>query len=532
MVEKMVFGPEIWEKVISSPIFKQASFFLSHLFKRQFGFADFSNMGITREGFERIRGPIAKSSVPLFDFCALINETKIGAERCSQEDNKVFQAISTTKEKYLHPCHAGIMAMTVPIIIEEHYYGCVTIKGGLLLHPPNKNEWIKISQQVKDTGVDLEKLRDAYFQIAPASQELLEVMFKLLSIIIEEIAKNTLEVAADKKKISELESILIEKYHFANIIGKSSSMLEIYRLLDRIKDTQYPVLIQGETGTGKELVARVIHYNSPRKDKPFVIQNCAALSESLLESELFGHVKGAFTGAIKDHKGIFESANGGTIFLDEVSEMTPQMQAKLLRVIEYGEIKRLGDEKSFKVDVRIISATNKDLKKLTQEGNFREDLYYRLKGILINLPPLRERKEDIPILINHFINKNTQETGKKLSIDMEALKLLYDYDWPGNIRELENEIQHGIIFSQNQITANILSKEIRKYSKNIKADEIIWERFAGKNLLEIEDAFAKEVLRKTLEKANWNQALAAKMLGIPRPTLHHRIKRYGLKKIR
>jgi ligand-binding sensor protein len=340
MVEKKVISVEVWEKVLASPILEQTAFLLTEIFRRDFGFGDFEKMGITREDYFRIRGP-AKRHKLSFPFCEFICSNKTGRERCAQDDYQSYQVISTTKKVYFHACHAGLTELYVPIIIQGDYYGCFSVAGGLLFHPPTEEGWTKITQQVKDIGVDLERLKQSYFQIIPTSQELLEVMVKLINVIIEEIVKILLESASDKKRIIELENELSEKYRFANIIGKSKSMQTVFKLLESTNTNDSPILIQGETGTGKELVAQAIHYNSLRKDKSFLAQNCAAFSESLLESELFGHIKGAFTGAIKDHRGLFMAADGGTIFLDEIAEMSPQMQAKLLRVVEYGDVKHV-----------------------------------------------------------------------------------------------------------------------------------------------------------------------------------------------
>jgi len=254
------------------------------------------------------------------------------------------------------------------------------------------------------------------------------------------------------------------KYDFQNIIGQSKAMQEVFRLMRKIIPTDTTILLLGETGTGKELIARAIHYNGPRKDKLFVAQNCAALPDTLLESELFGHVKGAFTGAITEKKGLFEIADGGTIFLDEIGDTSPALQQRLLRVLQEGEIRRLGDDRVIKVDVRIISATNKDLQEKMREGSFREDLYYRLNVFPIRVPPLRERREDIPLLANHFLKKYCKKLGKNIpGFDKEALNLLMAAPFPGNVRELENEIQRAVaLVDEGQpITADILSENIR-----------------------------------------------------------------------
>jgi transcriptional regulator with PAS, ATPase and Fis domain len=314
------------------------------------------------------------------------------------------------------------------------------------------------------------------------------------------------------------------------IIGKSLSMIEVYQLIEKIAPTDLPVLIQGETGTGKELVARAIHYNSPaRRDKPFITQNCAAFAESLLESELFGHIRGAFTDAVTDKRGLFEIANHGTLFLDEIGEMSLGMQSKLLRVVEQGEIRRVGDEKVIPVDVRIISATNKDIKLLTQQGGFREDLYYRLQGINITLPPLREKKEDIPLLISHFLRNICRNTDKKIEFNKEALQLLLDYDWPGNVRELETEVERAVTLSKSQeiITPEVLSSYIRIPIKRGNVVNLN-DSLQGKTLPELQEQIEKKLITNALKETKWNISATAKLMGIPRSTLQDKLQKYGL----
>ncbi|PIV21825.1 MAG: sigma-54-dependent Fis family transcriptional regulator, partial [Deltaproteobacteria bacterium CG03_land_8_20_14_0_80_45_14] len=263
--------------------------------------------------------------------------------------------------------------------------------------------------------------------------------------------KKALENRFLKKEVVRLKKEVEARYHFHQLIGKSSSMQKIYDLIERISDTSSNVLITGESGTGKELVAKAIHYNGIRKEGPCIAVNCAAIPETLLESELFGYKKGAFTDAKSDKKGLIFEANEGTLFLDEITEMSFTLQAKLLRVIEEKEVRPLGDTKSYPIDVGIISTSNRDIKSLIQQGQFREDLYYRLKVIDIELPPLRDRREDIPLLAQHFIRKFNGEMKKNISsISESALKILLNYSWPGNVRELENVIQRAITLTRHE----------------------------------------------------------------------------------
>lgn len=268
----------------------------------------------------------------------------------------------------------------------------------------------------------------------------------------------------------ELEDAIKNRYSFQNIIGKSPAMEKVFYVVEKIAPSRSTVLITGESGTGKELIAKAIHYQSPRKDKPFVSVNCGALPETLLESELFGHERGAFTGAIQQRKGRFELAHEGTLFLDEISEMPLHLQVKLLRVLQEMEFERVGGTQTIRVDVRIIAATNRDLKKEVELGRFRSDLFYRLNVVNIHLPPLRERVEDIPLLIAHFLDKYSKEAGSKntFTVDKEAMRCLMEYHWPGNVRELENVIERAILLaSENVITLADLPLEVRQRNEEL-----------------------------------------------------------------
>jgi len=296
---------------------------------------------------------------------------------------------------------------------------------------------------------------------------------------------------------------------FGNIIGRDMKMVNIFKQIEDLSDYDYPVHIFGETGTGKELIAGAVHNSSGRKEKPFVPINCGALPEGLIESELFGHVKGAFSGAIRDKKGRFELANGGTIFLDEVAELSKHMQVKLLRLLQEGTFERVGGETTETVDVRIISATNKDLKKEVQKNNFREDLFYRLNVIPIEIPPLRERKTDIPLLVDHFLKEaGTRHDRPMLEISRDSLSLMIDYPWPGNIRQLQNTIQYGIVkCTGNLILPQHLPMELREFEgiecRPVSSHKLTPDRVAT-----------------ALKTSGGNKSKAAKLLGVGRATLY------------
>ncbi len=334
----------------------------------------------------------------------------------------------------------------------------------------------------------------------------------------------SVEVFRDLSLVKELSGKLQEKFSFGNIVGKNYKMKEIYDILPAVAATKATVLIEGESGTGKELIAQAIHENSPRRDKPFIKVNCAALAEGVLESELFGHVKGAFTGAIHDKPGRFELAHRGTIFLDEIGEIPPSTQVKLLRVLQEEEFERVGGTQRIKVDVRVIAATNKDLAKAVNKGEFRKDLYYRLRVVPIYLPPLRERKDDIPLLISHFLEKFRKEMGKNINnISPRAMEILMDYNYPGNIRELENIIEHAFVLCQgNTILPEHLPKDIQRRDFDI-VERVIDESDPLK-------ALERELLLRVLEQTNWRLKDACARLKMSRTTLWRRIKELGIKR--
>lgn len=336
------------------------------------------------------------------------------------------------------------------------------------------------------------------------------------------VANKALESRKNYFENISLRKELEEKSEFDMIIGKSKAMQAVMDVVRRISSSDSTVLITGESGTGKELLAREIHKHSPRKDAPFVVVDCGALVETLFESELFGHVKGSFTGAYETKHGRFEVANGGTIFLDEICNISLNIQAKLLRVIQEREITRVGSTKSIKVDMRILAATNENLAGCVRDGKFREDLFYRLSVVPIQLPPMRERKEDIPLLINHFIKKFNKRTKKEIKkISPAVQKALMQYDWPGNIRELENTIERAVVLSQRE---EIELEDL--FYHGIGSSLSLMHPVGGqyKTLDDIE----KEYIKAVLQAQHGNRSKSAKILGIDRKTLLAKIKKYDL----
>jgi len=329
------------------------------------------------------------------------------------------------------------------------------------------------------------------------------------------------------EEVRSLRASLDQKYGFENILGHAEALLQVLETAARAARTHSTVLIRGETGTGKELLAKAIHFNSSRKDKPFITINCAAIPKELLESELFGHKKGAFTGAAADRKGKAEMADGGTLFLDEIGEIPLEMQVKLLRLIQEGEIEKLGSEVRNRVDVRIIAATHRDLQVMIEDGTFREDLYYRLNVIPLMMPPLRERGEDIPDLVAHFF-RNSQHKNERGDLVMPPAVLPYfrRYRWPGNVRELENVVERIVVLARgNEVTVQDLPEFLRQERAGVDALEIDLDP-QGISL----EAIEKELILKALEKCGWNQTRAARYLDISRKTLIYRMERHGIRK--
>lgn len=351
---------------------------------------------------------------------------------------------------------------------------------------------------------------------------------------IERSVRNQIEYLELREKSEKLQKILAEPYSFSNIVGASGSMKQVFDLIRKVAPSGANVLIQGESGTGKELVARAIHFNSLRSAGAFVAVNCAAVPRDLMESEFFGHIKGSFTGADKDKAGLFETASGGSILLDEISEIPFDLQSKLLRVIHEREIKPVGSARSVPLDIRLISATNRNLETEVREGRFREDLFFRLNSIVINLPPLRDRKEDIPLLVDHFLKIYADKTGRKAaSVSREAMSGILDYHWPGNVRELENAIERAVIlseqtvldedcFSFNRQTGSTLQSDSRRI------DEGLFNLDYNSARRIISDRFAREYFENLLKNENWNISKAAVKAGIKRQSLHQIINRLGI----
>ncbi len=368
------------------------------------------------------------------------------------------------------------------------------------------------------TAVDAMKLGAADYLSKPFDVEELRI-----------VVDRALNSQALEREVKQLRAQVVQRYAFHNLIGKSPGMQEIYGKIEQVADSRTTVLITGESGTGKELVAKALHYNSSRRERPFIALNCAALPETLIESELFGHEKGSFTDATARRMGQFEQAHTGTLFLDEIGDLSAVTQAKLLRVLQEREFTRIGGVQSIKVDVRIVAATNKNLDELVRKGQFREDLYYRINVIALYLPPLRDRGEDVPLLAKHFLAKRVEEEKRPpIEFGKEALELLGRYPWPGNVREMENIIEQAFIWSQNatEITQEHLPTILKNDSRSssLRDDTLAGRMSLEKAVME----FEREIILDALKRTNYVQTHAANLLGISRRMLKYRMDTLGI----
>ncbi len=390
--------------------------------------------------------------------------------------------------------------------------------------------WDTINKFLVDAGSTKENADLACTKVKKLSHKDESYLYELVTLVANEISTFHEEISKREDRIQLLNSELVNKYRYHSMIGKSRPMQKIYQTLEKIKKSESSILIQGSNGTGKELIAKAIHYGSPRKDHVFVAQNCSAFNDNLLDSELFGHVKGSFTGAIKDKKGLFEVANGGTLFLDEIGDTSLSMQVKLLRVLQEGTFLPVGATKPVKVNVRVIAATNKPLKEMIAKGEFREDLYYRINVINVALPMLHERGEDIPLLMDHFLNKKCAEMNVPLkTIAKKTLEKIFDYHWPGNVRELENEIERLVVLSGDDkvITPDLLSSRI--YEDDSVPSDLQGVNTQGK-LKDALEELEKLMIGEGLKRCNFNKSKLAKELGISRAGLIMKVEKYGLDK--
>lgn len=455
--------------------------------------------------------------------CDLIQQTEKGQEKCKDCFAEVIEGAMSKKGFVSKECHAGMIETACPVTINGNILGVFRM-GEFAQGEKDSVLMEKIKGKISDLGIKENKVDEACQNIPFFSSDKYAIVKSLFLMMTDEIGNYLRESNREHTEASQE-----GHYNYSGIITKNEAVLDIIKQIKMIGTSDSSVIIYGESGTGKELLSKLIHENSSRKSNLFVTINCAALTETLLEAELFGYRKGAFTGAFHDKKGLFEVANKGTIFLDEVGEMSLALQVKILRLIQEGTFMRVGDTEMKEVDVRVVSATHRDLKKLIEEAKFREDLYYRLAVVELNLPPLRDRVDDIPILIRHFLGTFQQKTGKEgIKLSTDAISELENYYWPGNIRELRNEIERIVALKQSHtlVKPRDLSKKFfyENYPDNIKNLEELGEG-SIKNMV---DDFEKSLISSYLRKYGWNKTKVATLCGITRQGLNKKITKYKL----
>lgn len=424
----------------------------------------------------------------------------------------------------------NVKGIAFPVKVEGEFAGAVFVYP-FVLDTVTSAEMDALKKQMIELGSSEPDAAAACAKIKKMWPREMEYVRELTGLLGEEMVTFHEEIMKRENQIHELSSQVGEKYRYHSMIGKSKKMQAIYSLLEKISSSESSVLIQGENGTGKELVAKAIHFYSPRKEKMFLALNCSAFNDNLLDSELFGHVKGSFTGAVKDKMGLFETANGGTLFLDEIGDTSLSMQVKLLRVLQEGTYLPVGASSPKRVDVRIVAATNKNLKEMMAKGEFREDLYYRINVINVNLPALRERHEDVPLLMDFFLKKRCDESGKALkTFAKKCLEKMLDYPWPGNVRELENEVERLVVLSGDEKMIGPESLSPRIFDWGAGAEPT----FKGVNtegtLREALEQLEIMMIREGLKRCNFNKSKLAKELDVSRASLIMKVDKYGLDK--
>ncbi len=509
-----------WEDFDKMHVIRRLKEVIGKWWKVQINFTD-------KKGF--LRGvPEGKFFNPLNQICQAIVADNRGFEKRVGTARKTTVESMNSKKPRLSRSHEGFSVISVPIHVNNEFMGTVFGDGFLAAETADEQKALIRSYLERDfpTRADLLAQIDS---LPVLSQKEVEYLTELVNLVVDEILVMHKSLDDSKSKLDEMAKELGQRYGFDQMIGKSRPMQELYRVLDMVCDSSATVLINGENGTGKELIAKALHYNSRRRSRKFLVVNCGAFNDNLLESELFGHVKGAFTGAIKDKKGLFEAADGGTLFLDEVGDTSPQMQVKLLRVLQEGTFTPVGATVVKKANVRVLAATNKNLNEMVKTGEFREDLYYRLNVINVVVPPLRDRIEDIPILVDHFMDKFAKNTGTaKKTIEKSCLEKLMDHDWPGNVRELENEIERLSVLAggdETFIREEFLSPRIRE-----KASKPFPGLRVNGNLKDALEELEKQMILEGLERTGWNKSRLAKELGISRAGLITKVAKYELEK--
>ncbi len=512
----------IIEKYESLPTIIKLREIIRKLWKLEIGF-------MNSDGFviDHARGKIVP---PLNRFCQEALFCPKGLECCDKSVSELNKLLKTGAYPngcvFDGMCHLGLKMIAVPYYQDGKYIGAVFSCGFLTEKP--------VSEKINEINSTLGKYTNNFINPSQIAGEIsiikegsIQYLLDLIRFGINELESFRERIKNKEDEITDLNRQLREKYRLGSIIGKTAIMQRLFMLIEKVADCDSTVLITGENGTGKELVAKAIHYASSRKDRRFVAQNCSAFNDNLLDSELFGHVKGAFTGAIKNKKGLFEVADGGTFLLDEIGDMSASLQVKILRVLQEGTFMPVGGTEPKKVDVRIIAVTNRDLKKMVEKGEFREDLYYRINVIHVNVPALRDRRDDIPLLIENFIKKNSRKLKRKdKTLSPKTVEMMMSYYWPGNVRQLENEIEKLFVLCAEEevITENLLSSEIKEGS--IITSDIPLNGDLRSAVVSLE----KKMILDGLKKHNWNKSQLAKDLGISRASLIMKVSKFGFER--
>lgn len=461
-----------------------------------------------------------------------------GHDWLESDIEKVFEFYNSGNEESYEfsAFFPGTYGYSHKVVVDGEFCG-VVVAYPYFKDTTTSEEQEAVVQKMIECGIGQEDAKSAISKVKKFSGRFYTEMKELLYIVADEVGTFHQEISKREARIMDLNSELGNKYRYHNLIGKSKKMQQVYHLLSKVSNSESTILIQGENGTGKEMVAKAVHYNSSRKDAVFMAVNCSAFNDNLLDSELFGHVKGSFTGAIKDKKGVFEVANGGTLFLDEIGDTSPSMQVKLLRILQEGTYMPVGATTPRKVNVRVLAATNKNLKEMIAKGEFREDLYYRINVINVAIPSLRERQEDIPVLMDFFLQKKCEEAGMPLkSFSKKCLEKMLDHTWPGNVRELQNEVERLVVLAgeEKNITPDMLSARIFESAEANSGHAGPSGVLKGVNTNgSLKDALEElEILmiREGLKRTGFNKSKLAKELGISRAGLIMKVDKYGLDK--
>lgn len=539
--------PQSWAEFLQLPIVRRTAQLFAKHWNMGIGYADLGN--------REVRPPGVLESARANNLCRVIQSVDSGQRACHEDGRQVFSRLNELSRgrhararAFTMTCHAGLHELVAPVVVAGEIAGAL-LAGGFVpagtpvadsSHERDSEPFVAVRADrsaPEATGARALELGLSASDTARGEKKLpwfdaRELGFARL--LLEAAAEEISQISQPRKstrKAGTKSGEQRQSYH--GIIGASGPMQELFNVLDRVVRSDATVLIQGENGTGKELVARAIHYGSPRAKRRFVITNCSAFNDNLLDSELFGHKKGAFTGAFADKQGLFEAAHTGTFFLDEIGDMSPSLQVKVLRVLQEGTFLAVGDTETRKVDVRIIAATNRDLKSMVADSSFREDLYYRINVINLRIPPLRERREDIELLIQHFLQKHLEKSrrGPK-TLTRGCIYQLQQYDWPGNVRELENEIERLIVLAGDarEIDEQLLSPRIHQHVPRVEV--AVPPQAVSRSLPRSLRSLERRMLLDALERHDWNKTRAAGELEISRRNLIRLVQKYELENYR